>query len=266
MARSSAYGDILSQLPTWVMKGEYGDISNLLANRDNQLEILRNNQIQNDRNALRLEEEKRQEDLDAQMRQMDIFKGDSGAPPTLRDMYGKVRDAASQLGNYEDVLKMQEKLDNLDRQSRQDELNKIYKEALIGAKNRSGGKGTGGGNKRLFQLENPETGEKGVFQADEANQKLQDGWDFYQKDDVLDKLERGKRSTNSTAVEPGIVGKFVSGFTGNKPGEKEAEQQKQLVDQIKTDAATLVSPSRPPKPGMKWQRNKKTGELREVPE
>lgn len=266
MARSSAYGDILSQLPKWVMGGEYGDVSNLLASRDNQLEILRNNQIQNDRNELKLEEDKRRDDLDAQMRQMDIFKGDSGSQPTLRDMYGKVRDAASQLGSYEDVLKMQEKLDSLDRQRQQDELNKIYKESLIEAKNRSGSKNSGSSSKRLFQLENQDTGEKGVFLADEANQKLQEGWDFYDKNDISHVLNRGVKQPKNIPSEPGVLDRFVSGLLGSKPGEKESDQQKKIVEQIKTDATTLVSPSRPPRPGMKWQRNKKTGELREVPE
>jgi hypothetical protein len=222
---------------------------------------------QNDLREIALEDQRRQEEMDRKMREMDIYGGNAQTPVTLRDMYGRVRDVAKEMGSYEDVLKMQEKIENLDRQKQMDDLNETYRKALIDAKGRVGTRGGGsGGSKRLFQLENPETGEKGIFREDEANQKLDEGWDFYKRDDLGEILRPSNKKPESKQSEPSAASRFLSGLFGDeKPGEKAAEEQKQVVEGIKDQAAATVKPMRAPKPGMKWQRNKKTGELREVP-
>lgn len=268
MARSSMYGQMVQQLPKWVLGGEFGDISNLLNNREQEYEATRQADVLNDMRDITLDREQRQADFEEELRRRDIFGGNDGQPPTLRDMYGRVRDVAQELGNYEDVIKMQEKLENLERQRQQDEINKRVRESMIESRNRTGTRSSGGGgSKRLFTLENPETGEKGIFLADEANEKLEQGWDIYKRDDLAEVLRGGDKKAPEKPSEPSATSRFMSGLLGDtKPGEKETEQQKEIVEQIRSEAAATVKPPRPPKPGMKWQRNKKTGELREVPE
>lgn len=269
MARSSMYGQMVQQLPKWVLGGEFGDISNLLNNREQEYEATRQAEVLNDMRDITLDREQRQADFEEELRRRDIFGGNDGQPPTLRDMYGRVRDVAQELGNYEDVIKMQEKLENLERQRQQDEINQRVRESMIESRNRAGSRGSGGstGSKRQYTLENPETGEKGIFLADEANRLLQEGWDFYKRDDLADLLGGKNKKAPEKSSEPSATSRFMSGLLGDtKPGEKETEEQKRIVEQIASEAAATVKPPRPPKPGMKWQRNKKTGELREVPE
>ena len=88
----------------------------------------------------------------------------------------------------------------------------------------------------------------------------------YVDPDLIEKQEEARRireeaASKSKKSEPGAFGRFLDGiFGGDKPGDAPAQAQKDIVDQIKQSA-----PPRPPRQGMKWQRNKKTGELREVP-
>jgi hypothetical protein len=268
MARGSAYGDMI-KMPSWVFGGEFGDISNLLNKRDQAYEETENAEITNDRNQIRLEEEQRKVDINEEMRKRGVF-GDSGDQPvTLRDMYEKRRDIAMELGSYGDAIEMEKQLADLDRKQQQDELTKRYREAMIESRSRtsSGDRPSSGGSNRLFQLENPETGEKGVFRADEANQKLADGWDFYKRDELAELL--GDKNNKPAPAKPGGVTEFLKGLGqrgADKPGEAEANKQKSIVEQIKAEAVMTERPARPPRPGMKWIRNKKTGELKEVPE
>jgi hypothetical protein len=259
---------MVKQLPNWVLGGEFGDISNLLTDRDQRTANLRRDEQLNTAREIDLENKQREAELEREIRNRGIFGGNDQGPITLRDMYGRVRDTAAELGSYEDAIRMQEKIESLERQQQQDELSQRVRESMIESRNRGGTRGSGGGgSKRLFTLENPETGEKGIFLPDEANEKLQQGWDIYKRDDLADILGGGNKKGPEKPSEPGATGRFLEGLLGGKkPGEDPAKEQEKLVEGIKDQAATINRPARPPKPGMKWIRNKKTGELREVPE
>lgn len=222
MARGSAYGDMIKMLPGWVMGGEFGDISNLLNKRDQAYEQTENAEITNDRNQIRLEDERRNADFEEELRKRDIFGGNQDALPTLRDMYGRVRDVAMDIGSYEDVMQLQEKLESLNRQAEQDALEKRTKESMILAR----GRGGGGSNKPTIRLENVRTGEKGIYTPDEANEKLGTGdWDFA-KNNFLNDLQRMAQQGPS---QPEVLGDSRK----EKPGEREIEKQRQLTEDIK---------------------------------
>lgn len=202
MPRSSAYGSILGQIPDWVFGGEFGDISNLLNKRDSDAEKLRQQEIQTEANDIQLTSKKRGAKQDEMMIDQLSTLGEN---PTLRDLYELQRKAAIDAGSPDDLIKAQENLYKIQRQDQLDEITKQYKEALTESANRrgTGGKGSGG-SKRLFQLENPDTGEKGVFLAEEANQKLQQGWDFYKKDDIGD-LPGGRKNSSASSTGGSLI-------------------------------------------------------------
>lgn len=273
MARSSAYGQMISQLPNWVLKGEFGDISNLLNRREQEYEQTQNAQLINDLNQMKLEEQQRQADFDEELRRRDIFGGNSDEPLTLRDMYGRVRDVAREMGNIDEVLKFEERLQKLQEAQAQDERQKLLQGRqdeewgwkVQDRKTRgSGGSAGGVGNeiKGADILISPD-GQPELVRKSEYNAKIESGYIDPDLQDMIKEIraERERASKSEQKTEPGAMGRFFEGlFGGDKPGDKPAQAQQDLVDQIKQSA-----PPRAPRPGMKWQRNKKTGELREVP-
>jgi hypothetical protein len=162
MARGSAYGDMI-KMPSWVFGGEFGDISNLLNKRDQAYEETENAEITNDRNQIRLEEEQRKVDINEEMRKRGVF-GDSGDQPvTLRDMYEKRRDIATELGSYEDVVEMEKQLENIKREQEKQEREKIIQERQDEEYNyRKQRRGAGGSDdsgkpEKSIDVYNPET-------------------------------------------------------------------------------------------------------------
>jgi len=106
--RSSSYGNMLGQLPDWVFGGEFGDISNLLNNREQEYQQTRGAETTNDMREIALEEQRRQQRMDEEMRNSDIFAGEK--QPTLGEMYDTKRKIAMQYGSIDDVLGIEKEL------------------------------------------------------------------------------------------------------------------------------------------------------------
>lgn len=269
MSRTSEYGNLINKLAPWVFGGEYGQISNMLNNREQEYEATRAAQAQNDIRELELEKQQRQADFEEELRRRDIFGGNDGTPATLRDMYGRVRDVAMEQGNVDYAMRLEEKLQQIQDQQEKEARQKILQdrddEKWNWEKERRGRTGTGGGSDEVKGskiLIGPD-GSPELVRKSEYNDKIRTG---YVDPDLMDEQEqarmmREEAASKSKKSEPGAVGSFLDGiFGGDKPGDAPAQAQKDIVDQIKQSA-----PPRPPRQGMKWQRNKKTGELREVP-
>jgi hypothetical protein len=162
------YSQILQGLPNWVLKGEYGDISNLLNNREQEFEKTRQAEQVNDLRDIALEEQQRKAELDERMREMDIFGGDSGKPPTLREMLEKQREVAMQYGGLDDVMGVQKQLEDLqDKQEQEDRAKLIQsrqdEEYEYNKQNR--GKKGSGREESTIEMYNPETDDFGRVPA-----------------------------------------------------------------------------------------------------
>lgn len=144
MARTSDYGSMIQKLAPWAFGGEYGDISNLLNNREQEYEATRAAQAQNDIRELDLEKQQRRADLEAELRRRDIFGGNEENPLTLRDMYGRVRDVAMEQGDVDYALRLEEKLqqiqDQQEKEARQEILQQRDDERWNWEKERQGGR------------------------------------------------------------------------------------------------------------------------------
>jgi hypothetical protein len=220
---------MVQALPKWVLGGEFGDISNLLNNREQEYEATRQIEALNDIRDIDLEEKQRRAELEREMRTRGIFGGEGQGPVTLRDMYGRVRDTAMELGSYEDVIQMQEKIDSLERQRQQDDMDRRTKESMIEARQRVGSRG-GGPTKPTIRLENAQTGEKGVYTPEQANEKLATGdWDFASSSLSFEDLQRMAQQ-GQTKPEALSLG------SREKPGERESEKQVKLTEEIRTSA------------------------------
>lgn len=158
MARSSAYGNILSQIPDWVFGGEYGDIANVLNKRDAGYEQLQAQEIQNEKNNMLLEDAKRQEEMDRRMRESGLFT--DGKQPTIGEMYDMKRKMAMQYGGIDDVLSIEKELaaikDRQEKEARQKILEQRQDEEWGWKKERKGRTGEEKKEKTV-EMYNPET-------------------------------------------------------------------------------------------------------------
>lgn len=234
MARSSAYGQMISQLPNWVLKGEFGDISNLLNNREQEYEQTQNAQLINDLNQMKLEEQQRQADFEEELRRRDIFGGNSDEPLTLRDMYGRVRDVAQEMGNVDYILKMEEQLQKLQEAQAKEERQKLLQgrddqEWEWKVENRKKGQPSGApSNEAGYWMKDPE-GNEWLIPKSQVNDKVAEKW------------KRAKSSDNPLAelLRDGDQGDAPTSDAA-KPAEAAIQEQKALTKEIGDQAAGTV--------------------------
>lgn len=230
MARSSAYGQMISQLPNWVLKGEFGDISNMLNNREQEYEQTQNAQLTNDLNQMKLEEQQRQADFEEELRRRDIFGGNSDEPLTLRDMYGRVRDVAQEMGNVDHILKMEEQLQKLQEAQAKEERQKLLQgrddqEWEWKVENRKKGQPR---NEAGYWMKDPE-GNEWLIPKSQVNAKVAEKWKRAKNsDDPFAELLRDEEQSDAPASN------------APKPGEAAMQEQKALTKEIKDQAAGTV--------------------------
>lgn len=121
MARNSTYGLLLNSLkiPGWVFGNDYGDLSNTLEKRDQEIEDTQTKSMLNEANQLRLDAAKREADFSASL--SDIFK--DNPQPTLRDLYQAQIQKAIETKNADKAVKLQEdllKYDELEKSKKND--------------------------------------------------------------------------------------------------------------------------------------------------
>lgn len=303
MARTSPYGDLLQgmpgmQLPKWLFGGEFGDIENSIIVTENARRQSDGQALQNDANEMKIDEARRAREFEDQL--SGVFQ--ENKPATMRDMYKVGVEQALGQGRADIAFQMQDKLDEINRHQKQQEMERLRgaiaansinpdyaatmmpelynKEALEIAKEKV--------RKMGGSIFNPEDGTFAPIAQRGGNTPRERQPIAYNKDgeikwvDPRDTEERNKlikdgyskgeapRQTQ-TQIDPfqAALQVMMAQRGGEKTAEKATEEQRQVVDKVKEKLNVTSqggdAPPRPPQPGMKWQFNRKTGEFREVP-
>lgn len=179
--RSSSYGNMLGQLPDWVFGGEFGDISNLLNNREQEYQQTRQAETTNEIRDIALEEQRRQQRMDEEMRNSGIFS--DGKQPTLGEMYDTKRKIAMQYGGVDDVLSIDKELaqirDAQEKEARQRIKEQREDEEYAWRKERRGKSESGGSSddeiKGVSKLIDPD-GNPELVRKSEYNAKIKAGY------------------------------------------------------------------------------------------
>lgn len=267
-------------VPNWAFGGDYGDISNMLNNRDSSYENLKRQEIANDANAIELEAMQRR------LRVNDALAGQfQQAPPaTIRDAYMQMRGAAFDAGDVGTALDIQTKLENIDKAARQqkladlegaaqfapvlgyERLNELFPDALspqeaaaIAQSRRRGVGGSGGGvsKERTVDAIDPATGFISQVPWSQALAEQQRGLILDPSTAERERIRQEVMARTPQAQgpeEPGVIEGFFN-WLGSKPGEKQEAQQKAIVENISKQSTKF-----------RTYRNKKTGEIITLPE
>jgi hypothetical protein len=206
------YSQILQGLPNWVLKGEYGDISNLLNDREQEFETTRQAEQVNDQRQIQLDEQKRDAQFEEELRRRGIFTDNGNGPATLRDMYGRVRDVAKELGNVDAVFKMEEQLQKLEQAKAKEERAKLLEsrddQAWEWKKQDRGRKGVGR-EEKTTKMYNPETKDFARVPASQVDDAKKRGYidedhpemaQFIQ--DAQDKRDKAAKSAKKESRDP----------------------------------------------------------------
>jgi hypothetical protein len=109
-------------MPKWVTGGEFGDLSNIMNQRDKSYEDVAQSEQQTESNRYGLDKLERQDEY--RRRVAEVLGGET-APKDLRGMYEAMSAAAGETGNPEEIVKLREELDKLDLQKRKDVIGAI---------------------------------------------------------------------------------------------------------------------------------------------
>lgn len=273
-SRTSIYTNAL-KLPDWVMGGEFGDLSRIMNARDLGYESVAQSEQQTEKDAYALEAQRRLDD----MRQALSDQYGNRRPGTMREAYQQLIDAAYEAGDPIKAIDLQGKIDDLNESERQNRLSDLTKagqiaqmygpevasqyfpelssRVLADTSNRKGRSGGSAGKERSYEMIDDQ-GRPKLVPESEYNARSDQGW---------------KRNKSSNPLNDMIAEMLQGANVGGLPGEEQVQSQKQTVEDLKTatpgSSAQATRPSGgtppPPRPGMKWQQNKKTGEFREVP-
>lgn len=290
-SRTSIYTNAL-KLPDWVMGGEFGDISTIMNNRDRQYETVAQAEQQTEKNQYDLEAKQREE----RMREILNDRMGTSRPATIRDAYQQMADAAYEAGDPESALEYEAKREAYDQaqlakkraefsgaigiadNAGYDRVNELYPGVLTSDDYNRNQRRARASTEKTYPMYNTET--KKIDPAvpySEAMQRQDSGKWIFTKDPSFN--DGGLNLSMGAPVESASGGGLFGGLFGGKPGQAPSEKQKQTVEGLAEStpgkgaekavgakaAPQNSTPPRPPRPGMKWQQNKKTGEFREVP-
>ena len=230
MARSSIYGNAIMP-PKWAFGGEFGDLSQIMNQRDQSYENVAQEEIVTDSANLKLEDDQRKE----RMREILQENTATSRPATIRDAYQQMIDAAYDAGDpiaamdyetkrqaYEDsqLSKRRSELtgaitvaDNLDY----DRLNEYYPGVLSRDdynKNQKRKKAGDIKSSDMVVVMNTETGAKDRIPWSMAAKAQQLGWEVEpsttRQQEIFDKIEQ-KSEELANPPSPGI-GKTIKDF------------------------------------------------------
>ncbi len=238
-ARNSMYGQMVSQLPKWVLGGEYGDISNILNNREQEFEATRQAEFDNQNREIILDEKRRKAELDERMREIDILGGNSESPPTLREMLEKQREVAMQYGGFDDVVDIQRQLEAIQDKQQQEERKKITQsredEEYEYRKQTRGQKGSGREEKTV-DMYNPETDDFGRVPASKVEDAKRLGYVDARHpriDDIIAASQEAKDRAVREAKKTGETPWYMP-FSSAPPAPASVTPTPAPGDQIKT--------------------------------
>ena len=294
-SRTSVYTNAL-KLPDWVLGGEFGDLSKIMNSRDISYENVAQEEQLTEQNDLNLEREQRKE------RTREILNDRMGTtrPTDIGQAYDEMIKAAYEAGDpmaameYETKRQAYENAQLAKRRSDVagaigladnlgfDRVEELYPGVLTKDDyNRNQAKKKVGSEK-TFPMYNTETKRLDPsVPYSEAMRRQESGKWIFTKDPTFDDggLNLSGVNPSPSGSNQSILGRAYDYLLGGKPGDAQVAEQKSAVEDLKDaapakgaektredgGAVDIKGPPRPPKPGMKWQQNKKTGEYREVP-
>jgi hypothetical protein len=115
-------------MPEWVFGGDYGDISNMLNDRDNKFEILRNNELVNDAGQIKLDKQKRVNEYE---KSIQGIPSDPTSPLSLGEMYRLQIAQANKTGNPDIARELEGKLADMEREQRKQEITEFTNAANL---------------------------------------------------------------------------------------------------------------------------------------
>jgi hypothetical protein len=122
------YGQMVSAVPDWVFGGEYGQVANVLTDRDQRAANLRRTELSNDIDEIAVEDKRRRNEYEKSIG--DVLGGSMDTPLTLRDLYQLQRRKALETGNPDIAMQIEEKL----RQQEESQAAKKFSELTTAAK------------------------------------------------------------------------------------------------------------------------------------
>jgi hypothetical protein len=135
MARSSAYGNYLnrlgginSKLPDWVLGSDFGELQSQLAKADSD------QWLADTRRSQMIANEMAVNDAQDQARYEDILTGElrNRQPATLRDAYQIALETAQDAGSSDEIIKLTEKVDKMNREEQLGKFSDILSAAQLG--------------------------------------------------------------------------------------------------------------------------------------
>lgn len=280
MARSSSYGNLLA-IPRWVSGGEFGDITNLLNQREASFENLDQERAMTELRNMQVEQAQQAQDY------QDAIAGrfSSGAPSDLRDVYQQMIQVANETGNPLQAIDIMEKVSNLEQESQRqklidlknaadladtlpfDRINSVLpgvitpeEASAIRAERARRATRAGGGeeadplSKNVVFLLDPNGTPTAVPRA-LYNQYIAQRYVDPERSSpalVAQAQQKAAEALRGTEEQgPGFMDRMLGFLGGSRPGEAEAEKQKQLVAELPQKFDTY--------------RNRKTGQVVRVP-
>jgi hypothetical protein len=280
MARSSSYGNLLA-IPKWVSGGEYGDISNMLNQREASFENLDQERAMTDLRDMQVEQAQQAQDF------QDAIAGrfSGGAPSDLRGVYQQMIQVANETGNPLQAINIMEKVNNLEQESQRqrlfdlknaadladtlpfDRINSVLpgvitpeEASAIRAERARRATRAGGSeeadplSKNVVFLLDPNGTPTAVPRA-LYNQYIAQSYVDPERSSpalVLQAQQKAAQSLKGAEESgPGLMDRMLGFLGGGRPGEAEAAKQKQLVAELPQKFDTY--------------RNRKTGQVVTVP-
>jgi hypothetical protein len=186
---------------------------------------------QNDLREIALENQRRQEEMDRKMREMDIYGGNPEKPPTLRDLYEVKRKAATQYGGVDDVIEIEKELEKLrlqqEQEARQKEERRIADED------------------RAWRRQNREDGSTKP-QKDEKTVRMMNLQDGIVEDVPVSQVtESQKRRTHIRLDDPRLDDGSISLPSFGQPGAQKPRSSSGALTPWGSDVPTPVATSTP---------------------
>ena len=229
-SRTSVYTNALT-LPKWVMGGEFGDLSEIMNQRDMDYEKVQQQEMLNDQNEITLENQRRKD----RTREGLSTRLGGKAPTSVREAYEQMVEAAYDAGDPISAMEYQSKIEDYDQaqvekrrkdftgaigiadNTTYDRIEEMYPGILSRDDyNRNQRRIAGGGLKSSDMVEviNTETGVKDRIPWSEARKAQELGWEVNpsasRQQDILDRIEQ-KREELANPPSPGI-GKTIKDF------------------------------------------------------
>ena len=229
MARSSIYGNAIMP-PKWAFGGEFGDLSQIMNQRDMDYEKVQQQEMLNDQNEINLESQRRKD----QTREALSTRLGGKTPTSVREAYEQMIEAAYEAGDPISAMEYQAKADDYDQSQvekrRKDfagavgiadnatyeRIDELYPGILSREdynKNQRRIKEGGVKSSDMVEVMSTETGAKDRIPWSQARAAQERGWEVNpsssRQQDILDGIER-RREDIANPPQPGFFSRMIN--------------------------------------------------------